>query len=66
MAKYAEQRKSKKKWIAGAIKHPGALTASAKKAGQSPMEFAAAHKHDSGKTGQRARLALTLRGFHKG
>lgn len=47
------------------IKHPGALTKSAHKAGESPMEFASEHKHDSGKTGQRARLALTLRGMHK-
>jgi hypothetical protein len=54
-----------RKWIAGAIKHPGALTASAKKAGMSPMAFASKHEHDSGTTGRRARLALTLRGFHK-
>lgn len=50
----------KKKWIAGAIKHKGALTASAKKAGESTHAFAESHKHSSGKTGQRARLALTL------
>ena len=55
-----------KKWIAGAISHPGALTASAKKAGKSPMAFAQEHKHDSGVTGKRARLAITLRGFHHG
>lgn len=55
-----------KKWIAKAIKHPGALTAQAKKAGESPMEFAEKHKHDSGTTGKRARLAITLRGMrHK-
>ena len=53
-----------KKWISGAIKHPGALTASAKRAGMSPMAFAEKHKHDSGTTGRRARLALTLRGLH--
>lgn len=50
-------------WIAGAIKHPGALTRQAHAAGQSPMAFAAAHKGDSGTTGRRARLALTLRGL---
>lgn len=50
-----------KHWIKGAIKHPGALTAQAKKEGESPMQFAAEHKNDSGKTGQRSRLALTLR-----
>ena len=48
-------------WIQGAIKHPGALTRSAKKAGEGVQEFAQQHKHDSGKTGQRARLALTLK-----
>ena len=53
-----------KKWISKAIKHPGALTASAKRAGMSPMAFAEKHKHDSGTTGRRARLALTLRGMH--
>lgn len=52
-------------WIKGAIKKPGALTKSAKAAGESPMEFAREHKGDSGKTGQRARLALVLRGLHK-
>lgn len=52
-------------FIQKAIKHPGALTRQAKKAGESPMAFAQAHKHDSGVTGKRARLAITLRGFHK-
>ena len=33
--------KGKKNWIAGAIKHPGAFTAAAKRAGMSPSEFAA-------------------------
>lgn len=47
-------------FIKSAIKKPGALTASAKKAGQSPMSFAQAHQHDSGKTGQRARFALLM------
>lgn len=51
---------SKKKWIKSAIKKPGALTASAKKAGESVHAFAEKHKHDSGKTGNRSRLALTL------
>ena len=54
---------AKKNWIAGAIKHPGALTKKAKAAGQSPMGFAAAHKNDPGTTGKQARLAITLRGF---
>lgn len=54
-----------KKFIAKAIKHPGALTKSAEAAGMSPMAFAEKHKHDSGKTGQRARFALTLRHLRK-
>ena len=54
-----------KHWIAKAIKHPGALTAQAKKAGESPMQFAEQHKGDSGTTGKRARLAITLRGMRK-
>lgn len=53
------------KWIQGAIKHPGALTKKANAAGKSPMAFASAHKHDSGKTGKQARLALVLKGLHK-
>lgn len=56
-----KRRKRGKNFIAGAIKHPGALTAQAHKVGESPMEFAAEHKGDSGTTGRRARLALTLR-----
>jgi len=54
-----------KHWIAGAIKHPGALTRKAKAAGESTSAFAQAHKHDSGKTGQQARLANILRSLHK-
>jgi hypothetical protein len=50
----------KEKWIAGAIKKPGAETASAKKAGMTNHAYAEKHKHDSGKAGKRARLALTL------
>ena len=50
-----------KNFIKKAIKHPGAFTAQAKAAGKSVGEFAEEHKHDSGKTGQRARLAITLR-----
>ena len=54
-----------KKWISKAIKHPGALTRSAKAAGKSPMEFAREHQHDSGVTGRRARLAITLSHMRK-
>lgn len=50
----------KDKWIQGAVKHKGALTAQAKAAGESPMEFARENVHAKGKTGQRARLAIFL------
>lgn len=53
-----------KNWIAGAIKHPGAMTAQADNAGVSNRTFATEHEHDSGKTGQRARLAKVLEGLH--
>ena len=49
-----------KKWIAGAIKHPGAETAAAKRAGMSTHAYMEAHKNDSGTSGKRARLGLTL------
>lgn len=53
-----------KKWIAGAIKHPGRLTEKAHRAGESPMQFAREHKSSPGETGKESRLAITLRGFH--
>jgi len=53
-----------RKWIQGAIKHPGASTAAAKAEGISLTEWIAKHYHDKGVTGRRARLARTLRGFH--
>jgi hypothetical protein len=46
-----------------AVSHPGALTRSAKRVGETPHEFAEAHKSDSGTTGKRARLALTFAKF---
>lgn len=54
-----------KNWIQGAIKHPGSFTKQAKHAGKSVGAFAQEHKHDSGKTGARARLALVLKGLNK-
>jgi len=54
----------KKKWIKSAIKHPGAMTEAAKREGVSNSEYISEHKHDSGKSGQRARLAETLKGMH--
>ena len=55
-----------KNWIAGAIKHPGALRKAAAKSGESTHEFAEQHKDSSGKTGKRSRLALTLMKMNKG
>ena len=52
-----------KNWIAGAIKHPGALTKKARAAGQSPMAFAKSHKGAGGTTGKQANLELTLSKF---
>jgi hypothetical protein len=53
-------------WIAGAIKHPGALSAKAKRADDSPMQYARSHQHASGTTGRQARLAVTLSKLRKG
>lgn len=56
----------KKKWIKGAIKHPGAMTAAAEREGVSNSEYIQEHKHDSGTAGKRARLAETMKHFsHK-
>lgn len=60
---------AQKHWIQGAInpQHKGVLKAAAHHAGESTRQFAEQHKHDHGKTGNRARLALTLMGMnHKG
>mgnify|MGYP001566444726 CR=1 FL=1 len=53
-----------KQWIAGAIKHPGALTAQAKSAGMSLDAFCA-QKDLSTKTKKRCSLRKTLIGFKK-
>lgn len=37
----------KKDWISGAIKHPGALTAAAKKNGRSKLQEAEVESHSS-------------------
>ena len=52
-------------WIQGTHLKEGAFTAQAKKAGKSVHSFAEEHKHDSGKTGNRARLALTFQKMAK-
>lgn len=56
---------AKKKWIQKAVKHPGAMTEAAKREGVSNSEYIAEHKHDSGKAGQRARFADTMRGMRE-
>lgn len=56
---------AKKKWIQGAIKHPGALTRKAKAAGMSLSAFEAhPPKGASTTTKRQINLAKTLRGFH--
>lgn len=56
------------KWIKGAIKHPGAFKAKAKKAGMSTKAFAAKvtkpGSHASTQTKRQANLAKTLTSFH--
>lgn len=52
-------------WIKGAIKHPGSFSRAAEHAGKSTHEFAEEHQHDSGTTGRRATLALTLEKMSK-
>lgn len=63
---YAEGGKVKN-WIAGAIKKPGALRAElGVKAGEKiPAKKLASAAKKSGKIGQRARLAETLKGLKK-
>lgn len=56
---------AKNYFIQKAIKHPGALTRKAKRAGESPMAFARSHASAPGTTGKQARLAITLSKFHK-
>jgi len=54
----------KKNWIQGAVKHPGALKAAAKKAGRSTRQEAEAESHSSNPH-IRARGALGLRFIKK-
>lgn len=55
-----------KKWIQGAIKHPGALHKElhVKEGTKIPKSKLEAAAHKPGKLGERARLAETLEGFH--
>ena len=56
-----------KNWIAGAIKHPGALrkTLHAKKGQPIPAGKLEAAAKKGGTTGRRARLAITLKSMNK-
>lgn len=56
---------AEKHWIQNAISKPGAMTAAAKRSGESNSEYEQSHKDDKGKAGKRARLALTLKGLHR-
>jgi hypothetical protein len=58
---YAQQHLADDKWIQKAIKHPGAFTKSAKKAGKSVAAYAEEKKGAPGVLGKRARLAQTLK-----
>ena len=54
-----------KKWIGKATANShGQFREKAEKAGKSTAEFAKEHEHDSGKTGDQARLAENLMGVH--
>ena len=52
-------------WIKPAVRHPGAERKAAKRAGESTHEYMESHKHDSGKSGARARLGLRLSAMSK-
>lgn len=60
-------KRHKKNWIAGAIKHPGALhrELGVKAGSKIPAKKLRAAASKGGKLGRRARLAETLKGFHK-
>jgi hypothetical protein len=57
-------RKSSSRWIQKAHLKKGAFTKQAKAHHKSVHEYAEEHKHDSGKLGRRARLALTFQNMH--
>jgi hypothetical protein len=61
----ATKKKSKKNWIKGAIKHPGAEKKAAKKAGMSTHAYMEKKKNAPGKAGARARLGLRLSAMSK-
>lgn len=54
-----------KNWMKDAVKKPGSFSAAAKRAGKSTAEYAQEKKDAPGKTGQRARLAITFSKMRK-
>jgi len=58
-----KKKQSKKKWIQGAVRHPGALTKKAKAAGQTVSQYCKGKK--KGTTAKQCNLAKTLKGMHK-
>ncbi|MCL4399713.1 hypothetical protein M1506_00340 [Patescibacteria group bacterium] len=61
------EKRHEKNWIQGAIKHPGALhrELGVKEGHKIPASRLRAAAKKGGKIGKRARLAETLKGFHK-
>ena len=61
------RKRKKRNWIAGAIKHPGALRRSlkVKKGKKIPAKVLNRAAKKKGKLGRRARLAKTLRKLHR-
>ena len=51
---------AEKKWIQGAVKHPGAFRKAAQAHGESTHAYAEKEKDAPGRLGRRARLALTF------
>ena len=63
MARVAKARRAGgggRRWIAGAIKRPGAFTRKARAAGMGVQAYARKMRGAAGRTGKQARLALTL------
>jgi len=60
MTKKKKPKAASTKFIQGAIKRPGALTAKAKAAGMTIDAFARAHAKDTGVTGDESRFYLNV------
>lgn len=53
-----------KKWISGALKHPGREKRAAAKAGETTHEYMEKHKNAGGSEGAAANLGLRLEAMH--